>query len=168
MSRTHCAKGHLYTPETSYPRKTRSGHVCLTCQHLYNTSPTRREAKARHRAAAREASPRTMKPWGRTPINQRFWDRLVRQENGCWDWPAGTGVSGYGLISYEGRSTGTHRLAWQLTNGPIPEGMFVLHHCDNRRCCNPDHLFVGTHTDNMRDMHAKGRWLARLSDEAAG
>lgn len=56
----------------------------------------------------------------------------------------------------------THRLAWQLANGPIPIGMFVCHHCDNPPCCNPEHLFLGTALDNNRDRHEKGRSVIRV------
>ena len=52
-----------------------------------------------------------------------------------------------------------HRLMWEQKNGPVPDGLFVLHRCDVRACCNPDHLFLGTPLDNMQDMHAKGRFI---------
>jgi hypothetical protein len=76
---------------------------------------------------------------------------VLDRETGCWLWSGG-GVRPYGLIS-----TGTHRLAWELANGPIPDGMQVLHRCDEPRCCNPDHLFLGTQSDNMADKVRKGR-----------
>ena len=65
--------------------------------------------------------------------------------------------SGYGIASVRGKLVKAHRLAWESANGPIPAGLFVLHRCDNPPCVNPEHLFVGTQTDNMRDCRDKGR-----------
>lgn len=96
---------------------------------------------------------------------ERFWSR--RQIVGdCWLWtrtkkfreyPAGGVVPYYGSFWSEGRSYIVHRLAYELTYGPIPKGLEVCHRCDTPACFNPDHLFLGTHTDNMRDKVKKGR-----------
>jgi hypothetical protein len=64
---------------------------------------------------------------------------------------------GYGIFSAEGKSVRAHRYAWEMVHGPIPRGLFACHRCDNRKCVNPDHLFLGTSRDNMHDMIAKGR-----------
>jgi len=85
-----------------------------------------------------------------------FWSR-VHKGRTCWEWQAGRTSAGYGLIYFQGSRQLAHRVAWQLEYGPIPEGRCVCHHCDNPRCVRPDHLFVGTHKDNMNDMHHKGR-----------
>ena len=92
------------------------------------------------------------------PLTERFWEKVdIRGEDECWPWLASTGYSGYGQI-WEGKSfLRSHRVAWMLTYGPIPEGMCVLHHCDNPLCCNPTHLFLGTNADNTADMIRKGR-----------
>ncbi len=97
-------------------------------------------------------------------MNERLVASLWRNVSfgeSCWQWTGKITNSGYGQIVR--RKDGgvvswlAHRLAWTLLRGPIPEGMFVLHKCDNRRCVNSDHLFVGTQADNMRDMVRKGR-----------
>lgn len=85
-----------------------------------------------------------------------FWNSL-RQEGGCKVWVGGRNHRGYGFTSLDGIDMSTHRKAWILTYGPIPDGMSVLHHCDNPPCCEPTHLFLGTQSDNMNDMYAKGR-----------
>jgi len=76
---------------------------------------------------------------------------------GCWLWERAVSTAGYGQVRDGKKLLYTHRLAYELFNGEIPEGMFVLHRCDVRCCCNPDHLFVGTNADNMRDKIEKGR-----------
>lgn len=75
----------------------------------------------------------------------------VDPETGCHIWTGKLCPFGYGRMFVAGRNPMVHRLAWELANGPIPEGMKVLHTCDNRRCCNPEHLKLGTAKDNARD-----------------
>lgn len=86
----------------------------------------------------------------------RFWSR-VDKSGECWVWKGSVTPPGYGRIGYDGKRGYAHRLSWELANGPIPDGMFVLHRCDNRVCVRPEHLFLGTQSDNMADMDAKGR-----------
>ncbi len=78
----------------------------------------------------------------------------------CWNWTAFRGKDGYGSFGVGPRSEGielAHRWSYAHHVGPIPDGLYVLHHCDNPSCVNPDHLFVGTQADNVHDMWAKGR-----------
>lgn len=86
-----------------------------------------------------------------------FWSRVdVKTEFQCWEWKGAPGGNGYGR--YAGQRT--HRIAHTLVNGPIPDGMLVLHSCDNKLCCNPRHLRIGTHQDNSNDALSRNR-LAR-------
>ena len=78
----------------------------------------------------------------------------------CWTWTGSIAPDGYGRFrsAHRGPMVGAHRAAWEFASGPIPEGAWVLHRCDNPPCCNPAHLFLGDVQANHDDMHAKGRW----------
>ena len=75
----------------------------------------------------------------------------------CWPWTGHTKKNGYGVIKKDGVSMFAHRASWEFHKSPIPEGLCVLHKCDNPPCVKPDHLFLGTHADNTADMLSKGR-----------
>ena len=91
---------------------------------------------------------------------RRFWSK-VQPTEGCWLWTGARSTEGYGYIGVGPRRNHkdvlAHRLMWELTYGPIPNGLWVLHRCDTPSCVRPDHLFLGTHQDNMDDMKRKGR-----------
>ena len=106
----------------------------------------------------------------RRPIKDRFWPKVdKRGPDECWEWTACYNEYGYGMIAKGGKDGGmerAHLVSWEIHNGPIPDGLCVLHHCDNPHCVNPRHLFLGTKKDNVHDMSEKGR--RSLANRARG
>lgn len=92
-------------------------------------------------------------------VANRVWPRIDRSgtPEACWPWTGPIVGIGYGKVGAFGKTQRAHRLVWILVNGPIPDGMFVCHSCDYPACCNPSHLFLGSPTENVHDMVAKGR-----------
>lgn len=88
----------------------------------------------------------------------RFWNKVdVSSLDVCWNWKASKVFGGYGRMGIDSHLYLAHRISWEIQNGNIPEGMMVLHKCDNPACCNPTHLFLGTQETNIRDMVSKNR-----------
>lgn len=112
---------------------------------LASTHDERMTAK-RERATARVAA----------ELADRFWAKVDRSGE-CWTWTASAHSFGYGRFGIGRRVFTAHRVAWELVNGPVPGGLHVCHRCDNPPCVRPDHLFLGTAKENLRDMIAKGR-----------
>ena len=97
-------------------------------------------------------------PAHKIPIIKRFWEKVeIRSKNECWMWIASM-RNGRGRLQINKKSVPAPQVAWELTNGKIPIGKIVCHSCDTPACVNPNHLWIGTSFDNMRDMVAKGRW----------
>jgi len=89
---------------------------------------------------------------------ERFWDKVrTGATKECWPWTASKLPNGYGQFWLHSRIDKAHRVVYELSRGPIPSGLWILHTCDNRGCVNPAHLYAGTHKDNMRDMVIRGR-----------
>jgi hypothetical protein len=107
----------------------------------------------------------------RGTLEQRFWSKVIKQE-GCWRWTANK-HKGYGMIRLGGTQpkVAASRVSWIIHFGGIPDNLHVLHRCDNPECTNPEHLFLGTHADNMRDKEEKQRarpegWLESCKESA--
>lgn len=112
-------------------------------------------------------------------FSDRFWSKAeIGNADECWEWQAAQHEYGYGVFRVGSKAKKTacnakaHRVAWFLTFGSIPSGQFVLHHCDNPPCVNPQHLFIGNNADNQRDMKEKGRsnhdekhWNCKLKND---
>jgi len=111
-----------------------------------------------------------MKLFGRRFQGRRFQGTLeeyllersvIDEKTGCRLWQMSTGgQGGYGYFLWHGKWTYAHRAAYEIWVGPIPKEKLICHHCDNPICFNPDHLFLGTQKDNLKDMHAKGRYIS--------
>lgn len=93
-----------------------------------------------------------------TPIIEIFEKKFIKlDKESCWIWKKSINSSGYGTMGFMGKSTVSHRVSYQLYVGEIPNGMIVCHKCDIPSCVNPNHLFLGTHSDNRKDMRSKNR-----------
>jgi len=100
----------------------------------------------------------------------KFW-KQVEKGHRCWLWIGHTNRDGYGRLAVYHRGMQlAHRISWEIHNGPIPDGLNVLHHCDIPACVNPSHLYLGTQKDNVRDMIVRGRanWENRKAGEENG
>ena len=105
-----------------------------------------------------EESKRKMSMSQTQDVAKRFWSYVdIKGEDECWDWIGAINQKGYGAFSIGRKNIIAHRMAWELTYGPIPDGVFALHHCDRPRCCNVRHLWLGSNQDNVDDKVRKNR-----------
>lgn len=135
---------------------------CSFCGHAINVHSDNPEQKYCNHSCSGLAARTSL----RKPVEMRFWAK-VDKTGLCWLWTGFANKWGYGLLrdtrrddDKDRRRCGyfmAHRYSWELHNGPIPEGLWVLHRCDTPACVNPDHLFLGTNQQNIADRHAKGR-----------
>jgi hypothetical protein len=128
---------------------TETNRVCARCGKPFTVIPSR----------ARKGRGRYCGMGCRRPhddVAGRFWAK-VHVGAGCWLWAGAVLHTGYGAFRLNGETTRAHRKAWELANGPVPDGLCVCHRCDVRLCCRPSHLFLGSYADNNADMAGKGR-----------
>lgn len=110
-------------------------------------------------------STQTIKAMKLAEMEKKFWSRVRKTKNGCWFWLGAKNSNGYGQADGPGGWETAHRVAYRYTYGDFDDNLQVLHKCDVRDCVNPEHLFLGTLQDNMRDMDRKGRRQLKISWE---
>lgn len=159
-------------PEGLIVRHTCDTPACVRPDHLIlGTSKDNAEDIVRHGRKAKRFLNRRPNGWFKSPRAKDLFLQDVEKTPGCWVWQGLTDRLGYGQVSRRGKCCSAHRVAYELFNGPIPNGLHVRHACDNPSCVRPDHLVVGTHRQNIQDAierrrHQRGanHWSKRLPE----
>lgn len=129
--------------------------LCLTCGNKFEVIPS-----SHKKYCSKQCQYKSLERLNKLTDEEKFdyiknkYEKFVIKKEGCWDW-LGAKQKMYGCFSYFYKTMRAHRASWIIHRGPIPINMHVLHECDNPTCTNPDHLFLGTHRDNMVDMRKK-------------
>lgn len=152
----HCPNDHPYDEANTYIAPGGTKRSCRACRQIYvaqysKTHRQRLNERARKRYNKQRTTYRIM------PVIDRIRSHTVAQPNGCHEWTGCINAYGYGIVGIKYKKYLAHRVAWELANGPIPDGLSVCHSCDNPPCVNLEHLWLGTHKENMADRDAKGR-----------
>lgn len=128
------------------------GKLCKRSHDWDNTGKSLRRISCKHCLLCEG-----VKNFGGTLSKEEFWSKVLKDENGCWEWLGYINPYGYGIAGFRTKLWPAHRLAWFFTYGDIPTGLKICHKCDNRKCVRIDHLWLGTQADNVADMIAKNR-----------
>ncbi len=149
------------------PQSNTHNRICDQCGKVfYVPYPASKPRKFCSRSCAYKF--KTGKPLGGRDAAAVFWRKAhTGPVESCWEFPYSVSRNGYGRATIYGRFMSAHRAAWILAHGEIPDGLWVLHRCDNKLCVNPAHLFLGTAADNVKDMIQKGRKNIQPSENAS-
>jgi hypothetical protein len=151
-----CWNWHGSINSTGTPIFSYKGHVRPACRWAYTICGLELDEKVRVFCNCQNSI--CVRPEHHPPFDPiaAFWEK-VDKSGICWEWIGAISGNGYGAVWWNGKMQSAHTVSFEIANGEIPDGLFVLHSCDNRRCVYLRHLFLGTHQQNMDDMVAKGR-----------
>ena len=145
-----CGAKQTYTWSSSFKKAKKNNTICRYCSNRFQARTYKHWATGKFGKN---------NPSWRDPVD-RFWPKVdIKSETECWNWTGARSPLGYGRFSVDRNESVwvASRYSWFIHNGPIPKGMYICHKCDNPPCVNPNHLFLGTQSDNIKDAYRKGR-----------